>query len=200
MGDFPVFLRPGDDRDILACKFEIEHEDVFHLKNLYKRIYDWMVEEGWAATDGGDKNYETLYWERERPGGIKEHHIWWRAWMTPQGNSYYRYFLKLDYQTLVMKKSEVMSQGMKFSTNKGDVIIRIEAWLQLDYQNKWGKSFLGRWDQWFRKRYYLDNVLKYKQDLYSDIYRLHTMIKQYLQLKPIKADWGRPFHPTRGVA
>ncbi|MBN1792254.1 hypothetical protein JW826_01060 [Candidatus Woesearchaeota archaeon] len=202
MGDFPVRLRPGNERDILACEFEIEHEDVLHLKNMYKRIYDWLVDEGYTAADGPDQIYETLYWERTKPTGAQEHHIWWRAFLTPRDNRYYRYFLKIDYQTLNSKKMEVMRHGQKFGTNKVDLILRIQAWLQLDYNDEWQKSFiLSRFDKWFRTRFYLDNIYKYKKDLYKDTYRLHTMIKQYLKLTSIAADWGRPFHhPEKGVS
>ena len=191
----PAELRPGDPNDIRVCIFEIEHEDVFHLKNLYKRMYDWMVDEGWKAAEGDDQNYETLYWQRDRPGDAQEHHIWWRAYRVPEGNRYYRYFLKIDFQTLNMKKVEVMHKGAKFGTNKGDVILRIEAHLQLDYKNEWSKSTITRlFSQKFKERVYHEEIESYRKDLYAATYRLHTMIKQYLALKPIIMDWGRTFH------
>lgn len=192
-------LRPNDPRDILATKFEIEHEDVFHLKNLYKLVYDWLIDEGFLAADGADAVPETLYLDRTLSTGEKEHHIWWRAVDIPRGNSYYRYFLKIDWQTLYMKKIEIMHQGQKFKTNKGDVIFRVEAWLQLDYQDKWQKSrFLNIFDKWFRERFYLETIKTYRDDLYKIAFRLHQTVKQYLELKA-PVDWGRPFHPPRGV-
>jgi hypothetical protein len=198
----PVMLRPGNENDIQVCKYEIEHEDVFHLKALYKRIYDYMVEEGWLAadSDGKDANYETLYWERKSQSEATEHHIWWRAFRVPEKNSYYRYFLKLDFQTLNVRKIEVMHKGHKYSTNKADVIIRVEAYLQLDYDNKWTKSgFMKGVHSHFKKRIYHEDIELYKTDLYTATYRINTLIKQYLQLKNPWADWGRSFHPERGI-
>jgi hypothetical protein len=193
-------LRPGDERDILATKFEIEHEEVFHLKNLYKLVHEWLGDEGFVSTDDTeDDKFETLYMDTTKESGDKEHHVWWRTVQVPRGNKYYRYFLKIDWQTLNMKRAEIMHKGQKFSTNKGDVILRIEAWLQLDYQDKWEKSTLLRFfDTWFRRRFYLEQVKSYRHDLYLTAFRLHTIIKQYLQLKA-PVDWGRPFHPVRGV-
>jgi hypothetical protein len=194
-----AMLRPGNPRDILATKFEIEHEEVFHLKNLYKLIYEWIGEEGFVSVDTGDDKIEMLYLDQTKASGEKEHQIWWRAIQVPRGNNYYRYFLKIDYQTLYMKKIEIMHKGQKFSTNKGDIIIKIEAWLQLDYQNKWeNHPILRIFDRWFRERFYLEKVKAYRQDLYTITFRLHQNIKQYLQLKA-PVDWGRPFHPERGV-
>jgi hypothetical protein len=197
-----IMLRPEekDKKDILAAKFEIEHEDVYHMKNLYKRVYEWLVDEGFTAAEGpSDTLYETLYWERTRANDSQEHHIWWRAVDTPRNNAYYRYFLKIDFQTINMKKIEIMHKGQKFGTNKGDVIIRVEGWLQLDYNDQWKKSgILSMFEQWFRERFYLADWRKYKDDLYLTTYRLHTTIKQYLQFK-MTTDWGRSFHPERGV-
>jgi hypothetical protein len=193
-------LRPGDDRDILATKFEIENEEVFHLKNLYKLIYEWLDEEGFKAVDGkADDKIESLYRDTTTGDGAKEHLIWWRSVQVPRDNNYYRYFLKIDWQTLYIKSIEIMHKGQKFKTNKGDVIIRIEAWLQLDYRDKWkNHPFLRIFDRWFRERFYLEKIKSYKHDLYLTTFRLHQTIKQYLQLKA-PVDWGRPFHPEKGV-
>lgn len=196
-------LRPGDGRDILATRFEIEHEDVFHLKNLYKLVHEWLEDEDFISIDtiseGDNDKVETLYLDRINMSGEKEHFIWWRTVQVPRGNSYYRYFLKIDWQTLYMKNIEIMHKGHKFKTNKGDVILRIEAWLQLDYQDKWRKNpFLNIFEKWFRERFYLDSIKKYRDDLYLTAFRLHNTIKQYLELKA-PTDWGKPFHPEKGV-
>lgn len=195
-------LRPGNDNDLPVAKFEIENEEVFHLKNLYKRIYEWLDDEGFVSVDVGDDKIERFYLDRTLLSGNKEHHIWWRAIMEPRDNKFYRYFLKINYQTLNVKKMEIMHKGQKFGTNKGDVIIRVESWLQMDYQNEtdsWdNNSFLKLFKTWFKKRVYKEKIDWYKKDLYRSTYRLHTAIKQYLQLK-MTDDWGRPFHPEKGV-
>jgi hypothetical protein len=162
-------------------------------------MYEWLVDEGFVSVDTGDDKIESLYIDHTYANGEKEHQIWWRAVQVPRDNNYYRYFLKIDWQTLYMKKIEIMHKGQKFSTNKGDVILRIEGWLQLDYKDKWKKSPLLRiFDEWFRRRFYLEKVKSYRHDLYLTTFRLHQTIKQYLELKA-PVDWGRPFHPVRGV-
>jgi hypothetical protein len=197
----PAQLRPGDSlgRDILVNKFELENEETFHLKNLYKLIWEWMGDEGFVSVDSGDDKIEALYVDRSFANGQKEHRIWWRGVQTPRDNKYYRYFIKIDWVVLGMKKIEIMHKGQKFTTNKGDVVLFIEAWLQLDYQNKWQKNpILKIFDRWFRERFYLENIKSYKHDLYLTAFRLHNTIKQYLQLKS-PVDWGKPFHPEKGV-
>ncbi|MFH0870178.1 MAG: hypothetical protein V1866_03920 [archaeon] len=193
-------LRPKEvgKRDILAAKFELETQDVLHLKKLYKRIYEWVIDEGFESSYG-DKYPEILYLDRAFSDGSGEHHIWWRATLTPKKNSYYRYFLKIDYQTLNGSKTEVMHKGQKFKANKVNVILRIEAWLQLDYKNNWqDNAILRHFEQWFRERFFLDKMYSYKRDLYRTVYKLNSAIKQYLQFKS-PYDWGQAFHAEKGI-
>jgi hypothetical protein len=190
-------LRKGDERDILVAKFEIEYEETFHLKNLYKLLKEWLDVEGYKAYKAGE--VEDLYFERVNLNGSKEYHIWWRAVRVPYSNTYYRYFIKIDYQGLNMKSTEVMHQGLKFKTDKGDLIMRVDAWLQLDYMNKWKDHFiLKHFDSWYRKRIYKNKIELLKVDLYKAAYRLNNTIKQYLKLKT-SYDMPKPFHQEKGI-
>jgi len=190
-------LRQGDERDVLVAKFEVEFEETFHFKNLYKLIKEWLDVEQFEDIDGGQP--EHLYFERVTATGSKEYHIWWRTMLIPYKNSYYRYFLKIDYQGLNMKSSEVMQQGMKFKTDKGDLIIRVDAWLQLDYNNQWkDHPILKHFDSWYRRRIYKNKIELLKVDFYKIAYRLNNTIKQYLKLKT-SYDMPKPFHPEKGV-
>jgi hypothetical protein len=191
-------LRKGDPRDILVAKFEIEYEETFHMKNLYKLIKEWLDVEGFKPyKERGE--FEDLYFERITGSGAKEYHIWWRVYYVPYKSEYYRYFLKIDYQGLNMKSTEVMHQGQKFKTDKGDLILRVDAWLQLDYKDQWkDHPILKHFDEWFRKRLYKNKVELLKVDLYRIAYRLNNTIKQYLKLKT-SYDMPKPFHPEKGV-
>lgn len=193
-------LRPGDPRDILVAKFEIENEDTFHLKNLYKLVYEWLADEGYVSVDDVSRDVpETLYCERIQASGAKEHYFWWRTVHVPQGNRYYRYYLKIDWQTLRSKPVEIMEHGHKMKTDKSDLIIRVEGWLQLDYRNEWRNHWLLKHvDKLFRERINHDQVLAYRNDLYNAVYRLQQTIKQYLKLKT-PAERPRMFHPEGGV-
>jgi len=192
------------EKDILVAKIYVENEETFHMKNLYKLIYEWLMEEGFTDIYGdvvGDGNPETFYMERILGTGAKEHRIRWRCLMNPKGSTYYRYFLKIDYTTINMKSIEVMHQGYKMKTDRGDVIINLEAWLQLDYKNEWDKTpFLNRKfiQKVFRNRIYKEQVESYKVDLYKMTYRLQNTIKQYLKLKTLY-EMPKPFHPEKGI-
>jgi hypothetical protein len=193
---------PGDDvHNIKVDYVEIENEEVFHMKNLYKLIHDWLIEEGYRTIydDPGDENPEVFYLEKRMPGEAKEHRIWWRCIRTPQKSQYYRYFLKIDFMTLNMKSIEVTHQGHKMKTDRGDCIIRIWAYLQVDYKKEWrDHSVLKHFHKMFMKRVYKAQIESYKIDLYKTTYRLQNIIKQYLKLKTLY-EMPKPFHPEKGL-
>ncbi len=191
-------------KDILVAKIQIENEDTFHLKNLYKLIHDWMDEEGFLDLYGErhpDGTPEIFYLERIGSSGSREHRIRWRYLKTPRDSTYYRYFIKIDFLSINMKSIEVMHQGYKMKTDRGDLVIDVEAWLQLDYANSWDKnSFLKNKfiQRLFRNRIYKERVESQKVDLYKFTYRLQNIIKQYLKLKTLY-EMPKPFHPEKGL-
>lgn len=182
-----------------VAEFEIEHEEAFHLKNLYKLLFEWFEINNFTSLDNSDDKIETLYWQRVLENGNLEHHIWWRTHLIPNKNKYYKYFLKLDYQTLNMGKHKVQHKGQQLSTNKGDVIIRCKAYVMLDYTGKWREhSILKMFEKWFIKRLYKKQIDFLKTDLWLKTYKLQDTIKQYLKLKN-PSQMPKPFHPEQGL-
>ena len=48
--DAPV---KGNEHNILVAQLEIENEETFHMKNLYKMVYNWLLEDNFSDVDGG---------------------------------------------------------------------------------------------------------------------------------------------------
>jgi len=187
--------------------FEIEKEDLFHLKNLYKMIQEWLALNQFYSVDSDnvidpktrDTNIETLYFQRILPEGSSEHHIWWRTHKIPRGNNYYKYYMKLDFQTLNMKSKEITVRGQKIKSNFGDVIIRCKCSLVLDYKKEWRNHwFLKHVQKLFLQYIYKKRVDYLKMDVWVTTYKLQDVIKQYLSMKT-PYDMPRSFHPEGGV-
>ncbi len=192
-------LRPGDPRDILALKFEVEFEDVVNLKRFYKYLHQHLKIEQFNSADGDGDKWEPMYYDKTLISGAKEHRIWWRLVRNPGKSQYFREFLKIDWRTLWVTDMSVMYEGQKFKSNRADITMMVEFWLQLDPNNKWEKNWLlRRIDDWFRRRLYFNEIEKKRLDLHREGYRLNSMMKQYFHMKT-PTTWGKPFHPERGV-
>lgn len=191
---------PTDElRNKFVAEFEIEHEDVFHLKNIYKLIHEWFGLYGFVGLDTDNEKFETLYWHRVLSNGNVEHHIWWRAHHKPKDTKFYKYFLKLDFQTLNMGKKKVTHKGQQISTNEGDLILRCKSYLMLDYDGAWRKHwFLKHFDTWFINRIYKQKIDFLKTDLWVKTYKLQDAIKQYMKLKN-PSEMPKPFHEELGL-
>ena len=181
------------------AEFEVEHEDVFHMKNLYKLIHEWFKMNSFVSVDSGDEKIETLYFEKILGNGNSEHHIWWRAHHMPQNSQYFKYYLKFDFQTLNMGKKEITHEGVKVKTNVGDVIMRCGAYLVIDYKKTWRNNNLTRrFYKLFLRYFYRNQIEYYKTDIWVKTYNLQDTIKQYLNLKTPNV-MPKPFHNERGI-
>ncbi len=195
-----------DKETMQIAEFELEKEDIFHLKNLYKLAYEWFMMQGFTSMDTPvdpgepkDDKIEKLYWQRVLPNGNLEHHIWWRTEKIPKNNKYYKYVIKFDFQTLNMGKTDVVSKGQKVGTNKGDVILRCRAYLVLDY-NRWWRNhgFLKHFYNLWKRYVFRDKIEHLKTELWVTTYKLEDVLKQYLNMKT-PHEMQKPFHPELGV-
>lgn len=173
---------------IEIAKWEIEHEDVFHLKNLYKLVHNWLMTHKFKSVDSNDDKIETLYFEKVLGNGAKEHHMWWRTHHIPDGSKYFKYYLKFDFQTLNMDKKETVYKGNKLKSNFGTVVLRCSAYLMIDYQKELRKHpILKYFYKSFLTYVYKDQMEYFKTDVWLKAYKLQDVIKQYLNLKTPEA-------------
>ncbi|MFT4282808.1 MAG: hypothetical protein ACMXX6_00095 [Candidatus Woesearchaeota archaeon] len=192
-------FQPGTDFTIQIAEFELEFDNVFHMKNLYKLVHEWLKDEGFSSTDTHDEKYENLYFHKVLADGSVEHHIWWRGYHIPDGSSYIKYFIRFDFQTLYMSDKKIDVGGKKVSTNSGDVIMRCNTFLMLDYDRKWrDHKYLKLIHRWFINRIYRDTIDNHKTRLWNLTYKLQSSIKQYLKMKN-PGDGQRSFNPDLGV-
>lgn len=181
------------------AEFEVEHEDVFHLKKLYALVAEWFAINGYVSVDSNDDKIETLYWERKIPSGAGEYHIWWRVHKIPRDNNYYKYYIRFDFQGLNVNKKEVVHQGNKVGTNQGDIILRCKAFLILDRDKEWREhKILKHFHRYYLKRLYKKQLDFIKGELWTETYRLQGVIKQYMQLRN-PHELPQPFHNVLGL-
>ena len=177
------------------AEFEVEYDEVLKLKELYKEMYEWA--KGWGFESVGPGEPETLYMELVNDKGMRNQHIWWRFERVE--TKFAKFFLKIDFQTLAVSDIEIMVNGKKVKTQRGDIIIRVQGWLHLDYKGEWrNHPFLKHFLNWFIDRWYKKEIDNHKRELWFEVYNLEDTIKQYLELNTLY-DLPRPFNPPKGV-
>lgn len=187
--------RIGDERDIQILKYEVEKEGILKFKPIYTAIHTFMTENGYTHPQTGSDKPEDLYWERWVPQGHKEQHVWWR--LKKDVNPYIRYFFEINFQTLLAKPSEVAYKGKKVSAEFIDMNVKVEAVLQVDINDTFENSFVGKMKKTFFHKVYKDEVNQHKTDLYNFAMNLQRLVKHMFEMQ---SDKNAPvnFEPVLG--
>ena len=138
--------------EIKIPETKVKFKDVFHLKNLYIMMHEYLLEEKWFGEEGPqpaspDKQHryiEDLYLEKFCQKGLhaggKEMWIYWRIFKKPEGkhSGYIRYRMNIDFHGVYIQNREIMNQGKKLKVQFGELEIMFNGAVQTDYDNKWG--------------------------------------------------------------
>lgn len=128
-------------------EWELTIKESYNLAGLYKVLHDFMADNDWEALDGGN-DYENYYYELSLPGGAINHDIWWRASRIPKLEQhrkvqFFKFYLKLDFKTILMAKKEVIINGQKQNLDSGEIRIRAKFYLHANWSEKdseWQKN------------------------------------------------------------
>jgi len=194
---------------ILAAQFRIKFKDIFNLKQLYIAMHEWMLENDWTSVGFDSKgnielenkdHFETLYLERIEPNGAKEMYWFWRLQKLPVHNSYYKYHLDVDYHPLYIFPTEVVREGKKLKAHKGEVEVKIWAYIEFDYKGEWSRHPILRFfNRMFPERIFRrDLYSKHKKELYREAYILQAFMKKWFKLKSfLPSEEITPFFPSK---
>ncbi len=167
-----------------------------NLKLFYVMLHEWMIEKQY--TNDKDPDFpEIMYGEWRHHEGRE---VWakWRIKYAPQGNKFYRRVLNIDIHTIHSQQVEIVQDNKKFKLDKGELWFFCQAILEVDYENKWRnhpilKNFLTT----FWKRFIWHDLEKHKEELYKDAYELHSLVKDYLQIRK-EVQSLKSFWPAKG--
>ncbi len=185
-------------------ELKVKYNDVFSLKNLYIMLHQLLLEENWLGKDGDSDHadVEILYSENVYQKGIhtggKELWFWWRAYKFPEGkySGYFRNLLDIDAHVVYLQNVEAMHQGKKITVQKGEIELFFRARIESDYkEDKWENHwFLKYMKPIYEKRIMHAEIEKREKELYREINRIQSKIKQYLQLRTF-ISVPEPFFP-----
>ncbi len=187
-------------------ELRIWYSDVFSLRNLYLMIHEMLMEEGWYGLDDqtDHSDIEALYAENIYQKGIhrggKEVLFWWRASKFVEGkySSYLKNFLDIDARCAYLQNTEVLHQGKKITVQKGEIEIFFRPRIESDYgEEKWETHWLLKHVKPIYEKRIIDaEIEKREKELWRDTNRIHSKIKQYLQLRTF-VPVPEPFFPRQ---
>lgn len=165
-------------KKIKVGNFIVKYTDIFHLKELYKWMREWLVYEGWVTRTDEDFP-ETFYNQNEAGEGGTEMLIFWK--LKKDWNEFFTWRMDIKFHVLFLKSIEVIQDGKKFKTNDGEVELSFDCFIETDPKDKWKKHpLLNQFLDLFRDRYMKENIEKQKDYFRREAYRLQEAVKEYL--------------------
>jgi len=193
--------------------FKIKYSDVFHLKNLYIMMHEWLADEMWTGKmkplgafrphpGSTHMDIEKLYMERYHQKALHrggtELWLWWRLQKEPFGKyqTYYNYAIDIDFHGMYLVKQEIMHQGKKIKVDKGELEIEFRPKIvRSPVAQKWDKHwFLKHFKDLYENRIISQDLDKLEKELWRDCYRFQGVVKSYLNLRNF-IPTPEPFHP-----
>lgn len=147
---------------------------IFDMGELYQNMKTWLDFQGYG--DQEKTFQEEKYVERIK-GESKQIEIRWRA--DNLFNEYVSYTLGITFFIVGLKDVQIEKDGNKVGSNKGEIEIRFNAKLNLDWKNKWKSPFV----QGIYNNYVIrDKIEEHKTDLYNKTYSLYDEVKKFFEM------------------
>jgi hypothetical protein len=198
----PGYLRVDEHlkwKDVFITYYEVEKGGMLDFGEFYVYMHEWFGEHDLNSWQDDKDQIEDFYLQRERADGATENVIWWRAVKRVGQN--FTYFCKMDWQNFGSKKTETMYGEQKVKVDKIGLVIRVWWWLQIDPENRWERSYLGRhfqgFTRWFFQRFYRQEVQDHRDKLLLFARKQEDDIKHYLEM-PTYRPHERTFYPEAG--
>jgi hypothetical protein len=193
---------------------KVKYKDVFEFKSFYEELWEWCKEHGWKDWEQDQDNFERFYGERVTTGGIKEIWIRWRAYKPAEGTplfkqnkgelnekevGYLNYYLDIDFHILGLGSAEIVKDGKKIKTDKGEIEVSIKAFIEKNYEYEFEKHMLLKQIvDVFTDRIYKRKLEERKKELYQEAYVMQTFIKQWFKMKTyLPYVQGEIFFPSK---
>ncbi|MBI2665764.1 hypothetical protein HYX12_04040 [Candidatus Woesearchaeota archaeon] len=162
----------------------IKFKDIFDLPMFYKTYREWFLEYDWKDEEGDGDHWESYYGERIDQKGMREIWFLWRLTKDPPHSKYIKYYMDIDVHCVAITDTEIIKDGKKLKSNKGEIEMKIWAYVQEKFQDEFEKhSLLKQVSHLFAHRIYDKEVYQRRKELHQEMYVMQNFIKQWFKLK-----------------
>ncbi|HLC65713.1 MAG TPA: hypothetical protein VJI46_06350 [Candidatus Nanoarchaeia archaeon] len=171
-------------------EFRVKYKDIYHMRNLYVMLHEYLLEEGFLDTKGDHEEIEKLYMEKMVQKGLhrggKEMWIWWRLLKKPEGkySGYFLNHLDIDFHMMYTQDTEIVHQGKKLKVQMGEIDMLFRPWIEADWQGKWKDHWLLKhFKHLYNERIMVAELDKREKELWRESYRVQGQVKKFLDMR-----------------
>ena len=154
----------------------IKYRGLFDMDGLLKMTRNWIEYQGYEFHEKGVKH------KIPSPSGAERELLWW-GWK--KVNSYIKYHLDIFFHFWDVNEVEVIRDGKKQKVISAGVQIEMWGSTEIDWQNRFsGSKFLQALGDFYYNYITKKSLDLYWTDqLYYHHYKLHTHIKEFLDME-----------------
>ncbi|MEK6826513.1 MAG: hypothetical protein AABX90_02710 [Nanoarchaeota archaeon] len=160
-------------RDTIVPNVKIKDKSIFSLEELYKLLYRWFELRNY---DFQEKEYK----DEDTGGGPKHLEIRWYA--ERKINDYFKFVIETSFLVRGLEKVEIERGGIKIKTDKGEVELKVKAYILKDYENRWETGFMRFLRGFYEKFIIRSRIEDLENELYEETYSYMDEIKAFLNL------------------
>lgn len=154
----------------------IKFRGLFDMPGLMKTMRNWIEYQGFEFHELGVKH------KVPSPMGAEQEFKWW-GWR--KVNDYIKYHIYVEFHFWDVLEVDVIKEGKKQKTTSAGFRIDLHGTTEVDWQNRFaGSKFLQALGDFYLK-YIVGKPLDmyWTDQLYYHIYKLHAVVKQYLDME-----------------
>ncbi len=154
---------------------KMKYTGVFNYKDFYKFCYQWLTEETGLDVE------ESKYAEKVS-GNSKDIDIEWKG--KAKINDYFKFEVKIVWKIIGLEQVEIMQDGKKIKTNKGQPEIKVKGTLVRDYEGKYETSPFKKVIRAIYEKWVIPSRIEQLEDkLIGDCDEFLSQAKAYLDLE-----------------
>jgi len=160
-------------RDLVIPSLKIKDRSIFSLDELYKLLIRWFELHAYELQ-------EREYRDEDMGGGKKHLEINWYA--ERKINDYFKFVIETAFLVVGLEEIEIEKAGVKRKSNKGEVEIKIKAYLLKDYDNKWESGAMYLLRGFYEKYLIRASIVELEKEIGEEVYKYVDEIKAFLNL------------------
>lgn len=152
----------------------VSYEGIFNLKEVYKLFFDWMSDKGYVPV-------EKRVHESVAKGGK---HVEVELEPYKKYTDYAKSVIRIHFTASGVTDVETTVDGHKRKMQKGKVHVRLDSWLETDYEHRWETQpvfYVLR--TLFEKYVYTPFLSGFIKGVRDDTNHLKDQIKAYLNIE-----------------
>jgi hypothetical protein len=153
----------------------VKYTGIFSFKDFYKFCHDWLDERTDLFVE------ENLYKEKLE-GDAKSVEVQWVAYK--KLTDYFKFSSKIKFQIINLKSVELVKDGTKIKTNKGEAKISVSGTLVRDYDGKFESNAFNKFLRGIYEKWVIPSRIEQMEDkIVGDLNEFLEQAKAYLDLE-----------------